>query len=881
MNKLVVGENGLTYNGINWFASVPHSINLWVFQSGQEPPFSETVYSEQDTESFCRVVESIPMGYPVAVTISASTIVSDSVKNACSSLGASQVYDLTSPTSTFYTLIGAKGQVMGSAIEGKGVDISSQLDNIPSTSILTLSVSNDTASVKVNHLPIAFDYVCGLNMLVFTSNLRLLSIRSFNTIEDTIQNAEFIESLNDQNLMSDTLVVVIARVPADQTGASLALTPAAKDCILTKLGSRYLDRFLLTNENVWFVVSQCTSARCESSGLQSSICSASYFPFNGTLVQHADMSAGSTGRMFGSSANCYDNQGHKITVSDTFLFTMSIFNELDNTSIQEFDIVANDSPEVNSNVLTLKQASNYIQTSISLGSAVVVCSCHLPDGFVMPSDFSAALKTLGANLTHRITDTSSYSLIGRRGCAPGSVPEIQSNSGPVSIFSYFNSPIMAVKPFLDITACEFTPNPVARFYINSQLVEYEASRGINVMVINPENAKIIFMDTYDTCADVQASNDFAIMMNNLANGMVVALACMDDFTWKLNDNARNAILNKMGGVVYGYYPMQLRSSYSVIGVVGKQIYPSQSFSNGPNARPAISAYRMPITMVYTPGISYLSITSNIVGIIVNGAKVGQTIDSVSYCAILPNLTEPISPAPLISGHGHTLLQNITSLPSGAIVVISISTHLPLNNSYRLALKLICASSYDLAMESNSSNYLVVGRRGTSCGSALEHFSIDSSPVSLSTLEPIFPNTAPVAHRSGMSDVMSFSIPAFFVVNGWVREHLKTDKIGYFPSSSLNQPPVDCSVVGGCNFYNNSIWIGGKAPYSDKPVVVNASINYDYSIYPTKQVIYINTPNHVAMNLNVSGNIDIEVDDVTEYDDGLNIESLTINDITMI
>ncbi|EFA82197.1 hypothetical protein PPL_04619 [Heterostelium album PN500] len=786
MNQISVSPQYFTYNNNN-FIYYSSTFDVWVYQDDQEPPFyyrNFTVQNENDALQFAYFIESIPIGTITCIAIDGNKVsyISDTIYKACESIGSIKIYEITGQVSNRLAIIGFKGLSPGVASEAyinSTQSVSSELPSHFDYKILSVSIdSTPTLSIGTNK--VNFQYGIGMNVITFNEvTLEVMSSINFNTVTNTTQaNLDFIQFIS--NRPTNVVTCIIPKCPTPtSTGQSLMLSSGSIDAIKS-IGSIFIDQFTnaTLGQSKWFLISKSRLNQSELSSKSSAVCQGIYFAYNND-ANMVGCTISACNPLYGSTNFFQAVNGSQIVTPTQFNgFSMSILDEYTGKVLSNNQIIASGTPGTNQ--MSMKTASDYILQNITAGNFVMISSSNLQTPFSIPDYLITAFRTLGANLSNRITSSSSYALFGRKGAAPGSSPEIHSNNGPVTISAKFASKLMIMRTFVEIKAVsrgigENVPyeTTYAKFFLNGEEVKYTASRGLNVMIINQDNGLIESITTYDTHGDANASSQFITLMNSLANGRIVAIATMDDWTVRLSTEAINTLKTKCGGQILGVYPLQYRASCSFIGIVGKSIYPSQLVSSGNTLvpLPVINTFRLPIKVTLGDGFNYQSITVNSAqGINVNNTSVGTVVDGVKIATFsLPftktkfqhdlELIEKEKQQEIIeqvSAPGDQLYQLISNLTYGSLVALIIPSNMVLNDKIKRSLYMIGASQMDLASQNSFTNYLVIGRKGA-CSGALESFSSSLSITSISSVEPISNNTSLASWWSIVATIVTGSL----------------------------------------------------------------------------------------------------------------------------
>ncbi|MEH2258483.1 interleukin-like EMT inducer domain-containing protein [Nostoc sp.] len=162
-----------------------------------------------------------------------------------------------------------------------------------------------------------------------------------------------------------------------------------------------------------------------------------------------------------------------------------------------------------------------------------------------------ALQSIGSGLAfnlcgeNSLTCEDSYAIIGIKGSAPGSVPEMLQTDGIAAVKTVF--PVATIRqfnPFRVVSAMSEGVNVGNNACIttNGHTVKMPNSyqRGINVIVFNQEG-QVIDRGTFDTYASTNETNKFVEFINKVNPENYVALAVKDECTWHLNYSSNEKV----------------------------------------------------------------------------------------------------------------------------------------------------------------------------------------------------------------------------------------------------------------------------------------------------------------------------------------------------
>eukprot|EP01132_Coremiostelium_polycephalum_P010347 gene10347-12708_t len=738
-NSIKKDPHYIGYNNIDWYYETIGEIDIWVNHGEEvEPPFKHYFFNSSSFSSLNSLIRSIPIGTLVAIRLRLNpNQIIDSVRDACLSIGSSEVLEYMNKSMTNLNIIGYKGSPVGTAMEKSSEDISVEV--LPRINDLPrkLEIEAATGEVLINGIPVEYEYNYGLNVFLLTSNFDILNIRSFDTINDKTANEEFVLFIESQLDIPTLLILIVARTTV--TGKDLKLSLDSSSMIVA-LGSKFFPKFY-SNDKYWFILSSNSKSICEYSmpdlpGVIPS-CSGSYIPFNDSLNFGTNVIIGSryeSSPYFSEFQSFIEIEGfQKGLVQYCRGFSMTIMDEVTSEILGSYEIILDPLGPFNWNQLSPERATEFILNEISIGSVVIIVSSRFLYYDEFPSYLIEAFRTLGSSLqTHQISPKSSYLLLGRKGCPPGSVLEkfhpTESASCLNGTFAPYNK---MVKPYLDIKIISkgwvegFVG--MAKFYLNSQIVDlYSSRRGLNVMIINPANGKIENMDTFDTYLSSSESDRFVQMIKETPIGSIVAIAVQDEASKLITDEALNTIKTYLGGTKFT--KSSFRASYSIIGEMGNPFAAIESYcpvENGINF-PAICVKKLPVKSVYllsNPIFKKIKIDSSM----------DIFVDNIQQSKMIENVKIWVDSIPVVDVDLYGLISN---LPIYTIVVATINGK-SISERSKLALSMIGASKINLALSQQNTSYCIVGRKGFSPGSALELYSKDYEVISLSTYEPKF------------------------------------------------------------------------------------------------------------------------------------------------
>lgn len=176
-----------------------------------------------------------------------------------------------------------------------------------------------------------------------------------------------------------------------------------------------------------------------------------------------------------------------------------------------------------------------------------------------------SLQSVGSALIHNLGFRQSFTLIGKKGSAPGSVPELLSTSGAAGLSFVFPLTRSTSRPFHIVTveSAGFTVGNFARFSVDGEPVSFSAGtgRGLNVVVLDRAGrAQATY--TFDTYGDPAAADKFAALVEQTAEGEFIAVAVQDEATNHLTERAKRAC-DSLGSTLIRQ--LTFRGSWAIIG----------------------------------------------------------------------------------------------------------------------------------------------------------------------------------------------------------------------------------------------------------------------------------------------------------------------------
>ena len=185
-----------------------------------------------------------------------------------------------------------------------------------------------------------------------------------------------------------------------------------------------------------------------------------------------------------------------------------------------------------------------------------------------------ALESIGSILIRRLTYRGAWAIVGRKGAAPGSVPEVMNpNSAAIAAVQrlrdrYVTSVMVQSAGFL-----------VGNYYnilVNEQRVPISCSRcrdgcgdcrGMNVVVLDESSGNVLHENDFDTHGYTSRSEAFASFINSLANGAIIVIAIKDEAKNRLTESAMQAIESLGSNLIR---QIQYRGSWAMVSKKGDE-----------------------------------------------------------------------------------------------------------------------------------------------------------------------------------------------------------------------------------------------------------------------------------------------------------------------
>ncbi len=178
-----------------------------------------------------------------------------------------------------------------------------------------------------------------------------------------------------------------------------------------------------------------------------------------------------------------------------------------------------------------------------------------------------ALESLGSAQIRNVRLQGAWGIIGRKGAARGSVPEVlQASSAALRA----TQQLKVKSSFFHVTAksAGFLIGNYWEISVDGIVIEILGAghaRGLNVIVINEHSGNVIYRKSFDTFSSSAHSETFANFISSLSNGRIVVIAIKDEATRSLGESAIQACESIGSRLIrqIGY-----RHSWAIIGQKG-------------------------------------------------------------------------------------------------------------------------------------------------------------------------------------------------------------------------------------------------------------------------------------------------------------------------
>ena len=174
-----------------------------------------------------------------------------------------------------------------------------------------------------------------------------------------------------------------------------------------------------------------------------------------------------------------------------------------------------------------------------------------------------ALHSIGSALIDNVRNRDAWAIIGRKGSAPGSVPEVHSTSTAAVSSSV---ELVSDNHFkISVDSAGYTVGNYAKLNIDGSDPFSTKGRGLNVAIIDQNSRSVLRTEKFDTHKYSSHSNNFATLINSLPSGRIVAIAVLDEATNRLTTSAKQACKSIGSNLIN---QLRSRGSWAIIGRKG-------------------------------------------------------------------------------------------------------------------------------------------------------------------------------------------------------------------------------------------------------------------------------------------------------------------------
>ena len=178
-----------------------------------------------------------------------------------------------------------------------------------------------------------------------------------------------------------------------------------------------------------------------------------------------------------------------------------------------------------------------------------------------------ALEQIGSSRIWDVEYRNSWAIVGRKGCAPGSAPELQIGAGVVAVqlTIRFDSPTFA-RPYYCLRAdsAGFNHGNYATISVDHNPILSDEN-GMTVVVFNGKNYAVEASGGFNTYSSTAESDRLVSFINQQENGSVIAMAVKDEASKRLTDEAKEVIASLGSTEIHN---LGWRNSWSMIAVKG-------------------------------------------------------------------------------------------------------------------------------------------------------------------------------------------------------------------------------------------------------------------------------------------------------------------------
>jgi hypothetical protein len=525
----------------------------------------DTHSSAQEATNLAATIENTPSGRIVLVSASgrASQSLNSRAKRAIRTLGSLKIDKLGDGDS--WALIGIKGTVPGTAIERLDTDSCVELSTqyklrqgrkygIPIVAKSAGTSFGNYAEISVEGEAVEMDYSRGLNVVVLDeSNGNILHREIYDTHTDYVANirpadtfASFIDSLPEGR--------VVAIAMKDE--AISALTESAKQAC-TSIGSTLIQK--VEHGGSWAIIGTkggSIGSAAEAGSNSKAVKSTFWLPLDSSDNPNScSISVSSSGYRKGISTDISINEILKVKKSRGISVAV----------VEEETCRFEKEATVDTHAGRANDLASLIHTA-PVGRIVAAVIWDEASEATLTENAKLALESIGSALIRNVGYREAWGIIGRKGAAPGSVPEVQHASSTalraVQKLTVGNGWNIIAK------SAGYSHGNFWEISVDGAAVELADSgndRGLNVITIDENSGAVLHCDSFDTHASTAHSETFTNLVNALPNGRIVVIAMKDAATNSLTEPAMKACEDIGSSLIR---QIEHRGSWAIIGRKG-------------------------------------------------------------------------------------------------------------------------------------------------------------------------------------------------------------------------------------------------------------------------------------------------------------------------
>ncbi len=194
-----------------------------------------------------------------------------------------------------------------------------------------------------------------------------------------------------------------------------------------------------------------------------------------------------------------------------------------------------------------KEASNLVEfvQNIPVGKIVAGFLQGKGDFKYLTDKVRRVLQQIGSTKIWDVTENSSWATVGRKGCAPGSLPEIQQNTGVVAVqlTCQFMTCLFA-RPYYSLyaTSSGMGGGGCASIRMENSFIlnANETNSGLHVAVLDSKDYDLQSLDCFDTNSSESKSEEFAKFIAEQTSGSIIVVV-VNKKAIHLTDSAKEII----------------------------------------------------------------------------------------------------------------------------------------------------------------------------------------------------------------------------------------------------------------------------------------------------------------------------------------------------